>query len=217
MDILHYVLTFILHLDDHLIQLVTTYGIWTYIFLFGIIFLETAIIPAAILPGDSLLFASGALAASAAGVLNIHLLFILLVAASVMGNGLNYYIGKWLGPKIFRSHHSWLFNKKHIDNAHRYYERYGGKTIIIARFIPIVRTVAPFIAGIGYMTYRQFFVYNLTGALLWIGFLLYGSFLFGNIPIVKQNFSLVIVAIVVISILPAILEFIYQKYSQAKA
>ena len=189
MNTLHYLITFVLHLDEHLIAFVTTYGAWTYAMLFLIIFCETGIIVTAFLPGDSLLFAAGALSASMNNALNIHILFVSLLAASVIGNGVNYFIGKWLGPKVFCSRTSWLLNPKHLEKAHYFYERFGGKTIIIARFIPVVRTVAPFIAGLGYMTYRQFFIYNLIGALLWIGLLLYGSYSFGNIPVVKQHFS----------------------------
>ena len=212
MDILNFLLNFILHLDEHLIAFVNNYGTWTYFLLFLIIFCETGIIFTAILPGDSLLFAAGALSANVSDTLNVHVLFCLLVVASVAGNGLNYFIGKWLGPKVFRSKHSWLFNQKHLDNAHYFFERYGGKTIIIARFLPIIRTFAPFVAGIGYMTYRQFFVYSLVGAFLWIGILVYGSFMFGNIPIVKEHFSLVIVAIIVLSITPAAFEILRRKY-----
>jgi len=216
MSMLHSIIDFALHLDMHLLAFVSTYGLWTYLLLFLIIFCETGIIFTAILPGDSLLFTAGALSANATDALNVHILFLLLVVASVSGNGLNYFIGKWLGPKVFFSNQSWIFNQKHLDNAHHFYERYGGKTIIIARFIPIVRTFAPFIAGIGYMTYRQFFLFSLAGAFLWIGLIVYGSFLFGNIPIVKEHFSLVIIAIIVLSILPAIIEFLRQKYTRAK-
>ena len=215
MDILNFLLNFLLHLDEHLIAFVNNYGAWTYFLLFLIIFCETGIIFTAILPGDSLLFAAGALSANVSDTLNVHVLFCLLVVASVAGNGLNYFIGKWLGPKVFRSRHSWLFNQKHLDKAHYFFERYGGKTIIIARFLPIIRTFAPFVAGIGYMTYRQFFVYSLIGALLWIGILVYGSFMFGNIPIVKEHFSLVIVAIIVLSITPAAFEIVRRKYLSA--
>ncbi len=213
MEALHYLIDFVLHLDVHLIAFVTAYGVWTYALLFLIIFCETGIIFSAVLPGDSLLFAAGALAANVADILNVHVLFLLLVTASVLGSGLNYFIGKWLAPRVFCSRDSWLFNKRHIDNAHGFFERYGGKTIIIARFIPMVRTFAPFVAGIGYMTYRQFLFYSLVGALLWIGILVYGSYLFGNIPIVRQHFSLVILAIVVLSILPAFVEFVRRKFS----
>lgn len=216
MNTLNYLINFILHIDMHLIAFVTAYGVWTYVLLFLIIFCESGIIFAAFLPGDSLLFATGALTASMKGVLNIHLLFISLVIASVTGNGLNYFIGKWVGPKVFCSGNSWVFNKKHIQNAHLFYERYGGKAIVIARFIPIIRTVVPFIAGVGYMTYRQFFIFNLTGALLWIGTLVYGSYLFGNIPFVKQHFSLVILAIIVLSLTPPLIEFIRHKLAYNK-
>jgi len=213
MEALHYLANFILHLDEHLIAFVTAYGAWTYALLFLIIFCETGIIFSAVLPGDSLLFAAGALTANVADIINVHVLFMLLVCASVLGNGLNYFIGKWLGARVFCSKDSWLFNKKHVDNAHGFFERYGGKTIIIARFIPMVRTFAPFVAGIGYMTYRQFLVYSLIGALLWIGVLVYGSYLFGNIPLVKQHFSLVMVAIIVLSIFPAVIEIMRRKLS----
>src|SRR3990167_5966092 len=167
MDILHYLTQFVLHLDEHLIAFVTAYGAWTYVLLFLIIFCESGIIFTAFLPGDSLLFATGALTANMSGILNIHLLFILLVVASVSGNGLNYFTGKWIGPRIFFSGNSWIFNRKHVENAHRFYERYGGKAIVVARFIPILRTIVPFIAGIGYMAYRHFFIFNLIGAFLW--------------------------------------------------
>jgi membrane-associated protein len=215
MDTLHYLANFILHLDEHLIAFVMSYGLWTYVLLFLIIFCETGIIITFVLPGDSLLFAAGALTANASDILNVHALFMLLVIASVAGNGLNYLIGKWLGPKVFRSKKSWLFNQKHLDHAHRFYERYGGKTIIIARFIPIIRTFAPFLAGIGYMTFRQFLTYSFIGAFLWIAVLVYGSFLFGNIPIVKEHFSLVILAIIGLSTLPPIIEFLRRKVLKA--
>jgi len=215
MNIFHPILNFIVHLDQHLLFFVNTYGIWTYFLLFLIIFCETGIILTAVLPGDSLLFAAGALTANTQ-VLDVHLLFCLLVVASVAGNGLNYFIGKWLGPKVFFSNQSWIFNQKHLSKAHHFYERYGGKTIIIARFLPIIRTFAPFLAGIGYMKYRQFLIFSLIGAMLWIGLLVYGSFLFGNIPVVREHFSLVIVAIVFLSILPAAIEFIRQKLAHVK-
>lgn len=212
MNTLQSLLNIILHLDEHLIAFVSLYGIWTYILLFSIIFCETGLIVAAFLPGDSLLFAAGALTAKMPGVFNVHLLFFLLVGASVAGNGVNYFLGKWLGPKVFYGN-SIIFNKKYVDQAHYFYERYGGKTIIIARFIPIVRTFAPFIAGVGYMTYRQFFIFNLIGALLWIGALVYGSYWFGNIALVKDHFSLVILAIILLSLLPPAIEMIRYKVS----
>lgn len=206
------VLNFILHLDVHLLSFVNLYGHWAYVLLFLIVFCETGLIITPFLPGDSLLFAAGALAAHSQHALDIHLLFFLLVTASVAGNGLNYFIGKWLGHAVFRNEKSLIFKKKHLEKAHQFYERYGGKTIVIARFIPIIRTFAPFIAGIGYMTYRQFFIYSLIGALLWSGLLLYGSYQFGNIPIVQQHFSLVIIALIMLSILPPIIEWVRHRY-----
>lgn len=203
MEFIHYLINFVLHIDQHLTAFVNAYGFWTYVLLFAIIFCETGIIFIAFLPGDSLLFAAGALAANSHTILNINILFLLLVSASVIGNGVNYFTGKWIGPKVFRSQHSWLFNPAHLEKAHHFYERFGGKAIILARFIPIVRTAVPFIAGIGYMTYRHFFIFNLIGALIWMSLLLYGSYSFGNIPFVKEHFSLVIIAIIIISILPA--------------
>lgn len=211
MNTLHSLINFILHLDVHLKAFVTAYGFWTYALLFSIIFCETGIVFMALLPGDSLLFATGALSAALPGILNVHVLFFLLVFASISGNGINYFMGKWIGPKIFRSGNSWIFNQKHIEKTHKFYEKYGGKTIIIARFIPIVRTVAPFIAGVGYMTYRYFFIFNLIGALLWIGLLVYGSYVFGNIPFVQQHFSTVIIAIILLSLTPAAIEMIRHK------
>lgn len=216
MDTLHYLINFILHIDEHLIAFVTTYGAWTYALLFLIIFCESGIVFAAFLPGDSLLFATGALTASMTGILNINMLFLLLVIASVTGNGINYFIGNWIGPKVFCSGNSWIFNKKHIEKAHVFYDRYGGKAIVIARFIPIIRTIVPFIAGVGYMKYRQFFFYNLLGAMLWIGGLVYGSYLFGNIPFVKQHFSLVILAIIVLSLMPPVVEVIRYRLIKIK-
>lgn len=211
MEILHHILASIMHLDQQLIGLVTAYGAWTYLILFLIVFLETAMV-IAFIPGDSLLVASGTLAASATGILNIHIVFITLVSASVMGNGINYFFGKWIGPKIFNSETSRFFNKKHIENTRGYFDRYGGKTVIIARFVPIVRIIAPFVAGIGYMTYRKFFIYNLIGCLIWLGLLLYGSYQFGSLEIVKQHFSLVIAAVIFISVSPVLIELLRRKY-----
>lgn len=206
METLQQLFSFIMHIDGHLTTFVTTYGHWTYALLFLIIFCETGLIVFPFLPGDSLLFAAGAIAASSDNALDVNTLFILLVAASIIGNGLNYLIGRLVGPKVFFSQQSWFFNKKHLERAHAFYQRFGGKTIIIARFMPIIRTFAPFVAGIAAMSYRQFFFYNVISAVLWIGSLLYLSFWFGNIPIVKDNFSIVILAVIVLSLLPPIIE-----------
>jgi membrane-associated protein len=212
MELLHHFINFILHLDDHLVAFVSTYGLWTYAVLFLIIFCETGLVVTPFLPGDSLLFAAGALSASTNNALNVHVLFFLLVASSFLGNSLNYAIGRFLGPKVFCSAQSPFFSKKHLDRAHHFYQTYGGKTIIIARFIPIIRTFAPFVAGIGYMSYAKFFAYNIISAVLWIGSLSYAGYLFGNIPLIKNNFSLVILAIIGISLMPPIVEAFRQKF-----
>lgn len=216
MDTLHHLLSFILHIDAHLTTFVTNYGVWTYALLFLIIFCETGLVVTPFLPGDSLLFASGAIAATATD-LNIHLLFTLLVIASIGGNGLNYYLGRLIGPRIFSSPKSFLFNKNYLTKAHLFYERFGGKTIIFARFIPIIRTFAPFVAGIGAMSYRKFYLYNIAGAIAWIGSLLYLSFWFGNFPAVKDHFSLVIVATILLSILPPFIELLRRKLCKTSA
>lgn len=196
---------YILHFDQHLISLVNLYGVWAYALLALIVFCETGLVVAPFLPGDSLLFAAGAVLASTPDGMNVHALFLLLVAASVLGNALNYTIGRFIGPKIFHSHSSWYFNKKHLDRAHQFYEEYGGKTIIIGRFMPIIRTFVPFVAGIGTMSYRKFFLYNVVGAILWVGSLLYVSFWFGNLPLIKQHFSTIIIAIIIVSLLPTVI------------
>lgn len=217
METLHQLLNFILHIDNHLMAFVTAYGVWAYALLFLIIFCETGLVVTPFLPGDSLLFAAGAIAASTSDVVNIHLLFLLLVIASITGNGLNYFIGRLIGPKVFASQQSWLFNKNYLLKAHNFYERFGGKTIIFARFIPIIRTFAPFVAGIAYMSYRKFFFYNVLGAIVWIGSLLYLSFWFGNLPAVKEHFSYIIIAIIVLSLLPPAIELMRRKWFKSAA
>ena len=212
METIYQLFNYLLHIDDQLIAFVTTYGMWAYVLLFAIIFCETGLVVVPFLPGDSLLFASGALSASTSGAINIHVLFILLVIASITGNALNYFIGRFLGPKVFRFNNSRLLNKKHLEHAHDFYQRFGGKTIIIARFLPIIRTFAPFVAGIAYMGYRQFFFYNIISAFLWIGSLLYISFWFGNIPIIKEHFSLVALGIIGVSLLPPVIEILRRRY-----
>jgi membrane-associated protein len=211
MEYLHTALHIMLHLDQYLISIVDQYGTWTYAILFMIIFCETGLVVFPFLPGDSLLFATGALAASA-GALDINILFGLLVVASFAGNALNYLIGKMVGPKVFHSPDSFFLHKNHLIKARNFYKCYGAKTIIIARFIPIIRTFAPFVAGIGTMNKRTFFIFNLVGALLWIGILLYTSFLFGNQPFIKNHFSTVILAVIILSVLPAIVEILRQYY-----
>lgn len=217
MVILQQLSSLVLHLDDHLLTFISLYGPWVYAILFLVIFCETGLVVTPFLPGDSLLFAAGALAAHAEDGLNIHLLFVLLVIASIVGNGLNYLIGKFIGPKIFYSNESLLFNRKYLEKAHRFYEVYGGKTIIIARFLPVIRTFAPFVAGIGYMGYRQFFIYNVAGAILWVGSLLYISYLFGNLPFIKDHFSLLVIGIIGFSLIPPLIEIIRQCYVKKAA
>lgn len=196
---------FFLHLDIYLQSFVLQYGMWVYAILFIMIFCETGLVITPLLPGDSLLFAAASIAAL--GQLNVHVLAVLLAIAAILGDSANYAIGKFIGPKIFNREKSLLFNKKYLLKTHSFYETYGGKTIIIARFIPIIRTFAPFIAGVGTMGYARFFAYNVIGACLWIGVFIYAGFYFGSIPMVKQNFSLVILGIIIVSILPPIFEF----------
>ena len=211
MQSLQPLLDYILHIDTFLLTFVSDYGTWTYLALFLIIFCETGLVVAPFLPGDSLLFAAGSIAAQPDAPLNILLLFFLLTIASIIGNQVNYLIGKALGPRVFTIKQSWFLNKKHLEEAHRFYEKHGGKTIIIARFLPILRTFAPFVAGIGYMNTRQFTLYNIVSGIAWSGSLLGFGYFFGSLPIVKNNFSMVIYGIIIVSLLPAVLTFFYRK------
>jgi membrane-associated protein len=196
----------VLHLDRHLQLLVLNYGVWIYAILFLIIFCETGLVVTPFLPGDSLLFVAGTVAAG--GGMDIHTLFAVLALASFMGDNTNYWIGRYAGPRIFRLQGSVLFNPAHLERTSRFYEKHGGKTVLIARFVPIVRTFAPFVAGMGHMIYRRFVGYSFAGAILWIGSLTYAGFFFGNLPIVRENLSVVIIGIVVLSIMPGIIEFV---------
>lgn len=204
---------FFMHLDRHLSLVVRDYGTWTYLILFIIIFCETGLVVTPILPGDSLLFAAGTF--SALGVLHPLWLFILLSIAAIAGDTVNYWIGDWVGPKIFQKEEVRFFKKEYLVRTHDFYERHGGKTIILARFIPIIRTFAPFVAGIGEMTYIHFLSYNVIGGMAWIALFIYGGYFFGNIPAVRENFTLVILAIIFISVLPALIEFIRQRMRTA--
>lgn len=204
-----------LHLDKHLGEVIRDYGTWTYLILFGIVFCETGLVVTPFLPGDSLLFAAGTMAAneSTGGVLNVHLLVFLLIVAAVIGDTVNYHIGYFVGPKVFTGKSRFL-KKEHLDRAHAFYEKYGAKAIVLARFVPIVRTFVPFVAGIGKMSYTTFITYNVIGGIVWVALLTYAGYFFGNIPIVQKNFSIVILAIIVISILPMVIEFIRAKYGK---
>ncbi|HCS47041.1 MAG: hypothetical protein A2V45_16020 [Candidatus Aminicenantes bacterium RBG_19FT_COMBO_58_17] len=205
MDFLLRLLDFVLHLDKHLSSLVQSYGLWTYLILFVIIFLETGLVVTPFLPGDSLLFAAGTFAAAKA--LNALWLFIVLSAAAILGDTVNYWIGHFIGPRVFHQEKSRFFKKEHLDRTHRFYEKYGAETIIIARFVPIIRTFAPFVAGVGRMSYWKFISYNVIGGIGWVALFVFGGYFFGNIPFIKRNFGLVIIAIIIVSTIPAVVEF----------
>lgn len=209
MELIEALFEILLHLDRHLDLLIRNYGVWTYAILFLIIFLETGLVVTPFLPGDSLLFAGGTFAAL--GSLDARWLIISLSIAAIAGDTVNYWIGHLVGPKVFNKEKSRFLNKEHLYRTHRFYEKYGGKTIILARFIPIIRTFAPFVAGIGSMTYRRFILYNISGGIAWVVIFVLGGYLFGNIPVVKQNFSLVIFAIIFLSVLPGIVEFLRHR------
>ena len=205
MDVFSGFFDLILHLDQHLRESAQSYGAWVYAVLFLIVFLETGLVVTPFLPGDSLLFVAGTIAA--AGELNVHGLVLLLIAAAIAGDSLNYSIGRYLGPKVFRFEDSRFFKRAYVDRTHAFFERHGGKAIIIARFVPIIRTYAPFVAGIGAMSYRRFLMFNVTGAVLWVALLTYAGFFFGNLPLVKNNLTAVILGIIVLSVMPAIIEY----------
>lgn len=213
MQIVYELVDFILHLDVHLNSIIQNFGIWTYLILFLIIFLETGFVITPFLPGDSLLFAAGSFAAL--GSLNVWVLFVTLTLAAILGDTLNYWIGHYIGPRAFSGNIRFL-KKEYLDRTHEFYEKHGGKTIILARFIPIIRTFAPFVAGIGAMEYPRFFFFNVTGAILWVGLFTFGGYFFGNLPFVQDNFTIVILAIIVISVLPGVFEFLRDKYKTRK-
>lgn len=215
MEWLSYLIEFVLHLDKHLYELVIHYGVWVYGILFLIIFIETGLVIMPLLPGDSLLFAAGAI--SATGGLNPHLLVILLVIAAILGDTVNYWIGYYVGPKVFSQTHSRLFNPQHLQRTHHFYQKHGGKTIIIARFLPIIRTFAPFVAGVGVMDYWRFLMYNITGGTIWVSSFIYMGYFFGNLPIVKNNFSIVILMIIFISLIPPVIEFLKHRHASDNA
>jgi membrane-associated protein len=203
-EFLKKLLSFALHLDSHLHQVFVDYGAWTYGILFVIIFCETGLVVTPFLPGDSLLFAVGALAA--AGGLHVGLLFVLLAAAAIMGNTLNYSIGRFIGPKAFTDRHR-FFRTEYLYRAHAFYERHGGKAIALSRFLPIFRTFAPFVAGIGAMSYPRFLLFNAFGGMAWVATFLLAGYFFGNIPFVKNNFSLVIMGIIVVTVIPPVVGY----------
>lgn len=207
MEILQHLLDFILHLDKHLAEIIQDYGAWTYVILFLIIFVETGVVVLPFLPGDSLLFAAGSLAALPGSPLNVWAMMGLLIVAAILGDTLNYHIGDYLGPRVFRENSRFL-KREHLEKTQAFYQKHGAKTIILARFIPIIRTFAPFVAGVGTMSYGKFLSYNVVGAVLWVTSLTLAGYFFGQIPIVQKNFSLVVLAIIGLSVLPAVFEFV---------
>ena len=198
-----------LHLDQHLSSIIQQYGLWTYLILFTVIFCETGLVVTPFLPGDSLLFAAGAFAGL--GDLDVIWLAVLLSLAAIIGDTVNYWIGAYIGPRAFSGEYR-LLKKQHLDRTHRFYERHGGKTIILARFVPIIRTFAPFVAGIGAMNYARFLAYNVIGGIAWVSIFVFGGYCFGNIEVVRRNFTLVILAIVIISVLPIAVEFLRARF-----
>ncbi len=211
MAFIRHLIDIFFHLDRYLTEWTTSLGVWVYVILFFVVFAETGLVVTPFLPGDSLLFAVGAIAALSGSPISIAAAIVILCAAAILGDAVNYSIGLRIGPRVFRSETSRWLNKKHLLKAQSFYERYGGKTIVIARFIPIIRTFAPFVAGIGKMRYRRFAIFNIAGGISWVvGFTLAG-YLFGNLPSVKRNFHYVILAIIIISIMPAVIEFLRER------
>lgn len=211
-----FIIDFILHIDQHMIEMVQQYHMWTYAILFAIIFCETGLVVTPFLPGDSLLFVGGAIAALPDVPLDVNLLFLILFAAAVLGDSCNYMIGRFLGERLFRNPDSKIFKQSYLDKTHEFYKKYGGKTIIIARFVPIVRTFAPFVAGMGKMHYYYFMMYNVVGGALWVAAFCFAGYFFGDLPFVQQNLKLLIVAIIVISILPAVIEVMRERMKMKK-
>jgi membrane-associated protein len=206
-----------LHLDQHLNEWAGVLGPWLYAVLFAIVFAETGLVVTPFLPGDSLLFAVGALAATDGSPINVALTWVLLMIAAVLGDAVNYAIGSRIGPRVFTRTDSKIFNREHLLRTQRFYERYGGKTIFLARFVPIIRTFAPFVAGVGRMSYSRFAMFNVTGALTWVTLFLLVGYWFGNLPVVEKNFSLVILAIIGLSLLPIVIEFLKARAERRRA
>ncbi|ELY4519883.1 DedA family protein [Cronobacter muytjensii] len=216
MDIIRFLIDFILHIDVHLAELVAQYGIWVYAILFLILFCETGLVVTPFLPGDSLLFVAGALSALPSNDLNVHLMVTLMVIAAILGDAVNYTIGRLFGAKLFSNPDSKIFRRSYLDKTHAFYERHGGKTIILARFVPIVRTFAPFVAGMGHMSYRHFALFNVIGALLWVLLFTYAGYFFGAMPFIQDNLKLFIVLIIIVSVLPGIFEVVRHKRAAAR-
>jgi membrane-associated protein len=212
-DLIKYLIDFVLHIDKHLFDIVSNYNTWTYLILFAIIFCETGLVVTPFLPGDSLLFAAGAIAA--AGLLNVVTLIFIILIAAVLGDNSNYFIGRFLGHKVYEKNYR-LINRKSLDKTHKFYDKHGGKTIIIARFMPIIRTFAPFVAGVGTMKYPRFFLFSLGGNILWVNLFITAGYMFANNNFVKHNFSIVIIAIIVVSLIPPVYTFLKHWFESRK-
>jgi len=204
----------LLNLDHYLNQIINDYGTWTYLILFAVIFCETGLVVTPFLPGDSLIFMLGALAAS--GEINLVAIGLVLITAAITGNVVNYHVGRWIGPRVFAGEEVRFFNREHLLRTHAFYEKHGGKTIFLARFIPIIRTFAPFVAGIGGMTYTRFQLYNISSSAVWVLLFLGGGYSFGNIPLVERNFTLVVFGIILVSLLPAFYAFLKQRLASSQ-
>lgn len=214
MEAINFLIDFILNIDKHLLEIVTNYQTWTYLILFVIIFCETGLVVTPFLPGDSLLFAAGAIAAMPGNPLQIYFLVALLVIAAFSGDNTNFFIGKFLGHTVYERNFK-LIKRKNLDKTHAFYEKHGGKTLIIARYMPIIRTFAPFVAGVGQMQYKRFYLFSLAGNLLWVNCFCWAGYLFGNIPTVKNNFTIVIFGIIFISLLPPIFAVLKQQFAKS--
>ncbi|MDR1645624.1 MAG: DedA family protein [Tannerellaceae bacterium] len=213
---MQYIIDFILHIDVHLAELISSYGVWVYAILFVIIFCETGLVVTPFLPGDSLLFVAGALATLPANDINVHMIVLALIIAAVLGDAVNYTIGRFFGKKLFRDPHSRIFKQSYLDKTHNFFEKYGGKTIILARFVPIIRTFAPFVAGMGRMGYRRFASFNVIGGVVWVSLITYAGYFFGRLEFVKENLKILLLSIIFISLLPAIIEVVREKYRLRK-
>jgi membrane-associated protein len=212
MEYVQYIIDFILHIDVHLAELISLYGIWVYGILFVIVFCETGLVVTPFLPGDSLLFVAGALATLPANDINVHLIVLALIIAAVLGDAVNYTIGRFFGEKMFSNPRSKIFKQSYLDKTHSFFEKYGGKTIILARFVPIIRTFAPFVAGMGRMGYRRFASFNVIGGVVWVALITYAGFFFGRLEFVQENLKILLLCIIFISLLPAIVEVLREKY-----
>lgn len=212
MEYINLLLDFVLNIDAHLTELISLYGIWIYVILFLIIFCETGLVITPFLPGDSLLFVAGALAAIPGNPMNVHLIVLTLAMAAIFGDASNYIIGRFFGERLFSNPNSKVFKQSYLEKTHNFYKKHGGKTIILARFVPIVRTFAPFVAGMGHMSYRHFSLYNVTGGIFWVVLFSYAGYFFGGMEIIQKNLELLIVLIIFISILPGVIEIVRNKY-----